>query len=224
MRIAAMADLHGHFPKDVPACDVLVIAGDIVNFDPNLPDERMGLYLKHQLLQFREWLEGLFQRGIFVMGVAGNHDFPFAEIPGFAREGFAWTYLQDEAHVHSNGMVFYGTPWQPWLGGWAFNAPEGELDDPEEPFLDEKFWQIPGAADVIVTHTPPAGFHDTIKGAHRGSIALNKHIERIEPRLVIYGHIHKPGVEQVGRTTLCNAAYVGWNRKPNGHPIQVFEL
>lgn len=220
MLIAAIADLHGHFPE-IPDCDVLVIAGDIVLFNPELADWQSGVYIKRQLLQFREWLEVLFQRGIFVMGVAGNHDFAFAEIPGLAREGFAWTYLEDEAHVHSNGMVFYGTPWQPWMGGWAFNAPE---NDPDEHWLDKKFQQIPGAADVVITHSPPAGFHDTVQGAHRGSIALNKHIERVDPRLVVYGHIHKPGVEQVGRTTLCNAAYVGFNRKPNGHPIQVFDL
>ena len=92
-------------------------------------------------------------------------------------------------------MIFFGSPWQPWMGGWAFNAPEEELDDPDEPFLDSKFGLMLGAADVIVTHSPPAGFHDTVTGAHRGSIALNKHIERVDPRLCIYGHIHKPGVE-----------------------------
>jgi Icc-related predicted phosphoesterase len=77
---------------------------------------------------------------------------------------------------------------------------------------------------VLIAHSPPAGFHDTVKGAHKGSIALNKHIERVLPKLVVYGHIHKPGVEQEAGVTLCNAAYVGFDRQPNGHPIQVFEL
>jgi Icc-related predicted phosphoesterase len=223
MRIAALADLHGHFPTDVPDCDVLVIAGDIVLFRPDLDNYSMGVWLRAQLKEFSAWLEDLFARNIFVIGVAGNHDFAFQDLPDLPRK-LAWTYLQDDAYVFDSGHVFYGSPWQPWMGGWAFNAPESDLDDPEESWLDEKFRQIPGAADVIVTHTPPAGFHDTVQGAHRGSISLNKHIERVEPRLCVYGHIHKPGVETVGRTTLCNAAYVGFNRKPNGHPIQVFEL
>lgn len=222
MRVAALADLHGFYPQ-VPRCDVLVIAGDIVNFNPGLPDRQMGFYLRQQLQEFSAWLEDLFSRGIFVLGVAGNHDFAFRDVEGLAHS-LAWTYLEDEAYVFDSGHVFYGSPWQPWLGGWAFNAPEADLDDPNEPWLDEKFGQIPTNVDVLVTHTPPAGFHDTIKGAHRGSISLNKHIERTTPKLCVYGHIHSPGVEQLDGVTLCNAAHVGFNRKPNGHPIQVFDL
>lgn len=224
MKIAALADLHGHFPE-VPDCDVLVIAGDIVLFDPAWEPIEQRAWLTKQYRWFGEWVANLWHdRGIYVVGVAGNHDFALQEIPEMADK-FKWIYLKDSGWTHAaTGINFYGTPWQPWLGGWAFNAPEEDLDDPEEPWLDEKFRQIPGAADVVIAHTPPAGFHDTINGAHRGSIALNKHIERVEPRLVVYGHIHKPGVEQVGRTTLCNASYVGFDRRPNGHPIQVFEL
>jgi Icc-related predicted phosphoesterase len=110
------------------------------------------------------------------------------------------------------------------MAGWAFNAPEEDLDDPEESWLNEKFSRMTDHTDVVITHTPPAGFHDTVRGAHRGSISLNKHIERVKPKLVIYGHIHKPGVEQVDGVTLCNAAHVGFDRRPNGHPIQVFEI
>jgi Icc-related predicted phosphoesterase len=223
VRVAALADLHGHFPA-VPDCDVLAIAGDIVLFNPDMSGMSQALDLRRQLKQFADWLEDLFSRNIFVLGVAGNHDFPFAEMDGYAAS-FAWTYLQDDAHVREeSGHIFYGSPWQPWMGGWAFNAPESDLDDPDESWLDEKFGQIPTGTDVLITHTPPAGFHDTVKGAHRGSISLNKHIERVRPKLVIYGHIHKPGVEQVEGITLCNAAYVNFRRQPNGHPIQVFDL
>jgi len=221
VKIAALADLHGHFP-DVPDCDVVVIAGDIVLFDPGMDGLAQAHDLRDQLKRFRTWLNALNMRGIIAVGVAGNHDFPFQEVPDLPGK-FNWHYLYD-SHTQIDDVIFFGSPWQPWMGGWAFNAPEDELDDPNEPFLDHQFGKMLGAADVIVTHSPPAGFHDTVAGAHRGSIALNKHIERVEPRLAIYGHIHQPGVETVGRTTLCNAAYVGFNRRPNGHPIQVFEL
>ena len=221
MRIAALADLHGHFPE-VPACDVVVVAGDIMLFPHEATELGQARILRAQLDDFSAWLNTLNMRGIIVVGVAGNHDFAFQALPDLPVK-FNWHYLRD-SHTIIDGVVFYGSPWQPWMGGWAFNAPEEELDDLTEPFLDEKFGQIPGAADVVITHSPPAGFHDTVKGAHRGSIALNKHIERVDPRLVIYGHIHKPGVEQIGRTTLCNASYVGFDRRPNGHPIQVFDL
>ena len=228
MKIACLADLHGHLPKvpeELTAGDVLIIAGDICLFGPSLSQMSQAMEQKRQWLAFQKWVAGIWDtRGIYIVGVAGNHDFALQQVPEMPYK-FKWIYLEDRAWEHeASGLIFYGTPWQPWMGGWAFNAPEDELDDPNEPFLDEKFQQIPGAADVVIAHTPPAGFHDKVKGAHRGSIALNKHIERVDPKLVVYGHIHQPGVEQVGRTTLCNAAYVGFDRRPNNHPIQIFEI
>ena len=35
-------------------------------------------------------------------------------------------YLQD-ASVELYGLKFYGTPWQPEFGGWAFNLPRGQV-------------------------------------------------------------------------------------------------
>lgn len=216
MKIAALADLHGHFPTDVPDCDVLVIAGDVVDFDPD-----NQLTLRKQLRDFRNWLIELKTRKILPVGIAGNHDIAFEEMPDIARK-MPWIYLQDSAWTYG-GVRFYGSPWQPWMGGWAFNAPE--TDHKEEVFLSRKFAQIPDTTDVLITHTPPAGFHDTVGGKHMGSLALNHHIERVKPSLAVYGHIHRPGVERVDDVTLCNAAYVsGPNRQPNKHPIQLFEL
>lgn len=216
MRIACLSDLHGHFPSKIPTCDVLVIAGDVVDFDPG-----NQMNLRKQILDFREWLTELSHgRGILPIGIAGNHDLVFQEMPGVANN-LPWVYLLDSAYMHE-GVRFYGSPWQSWMSGWAFNAPE--RDGPSEPFLNRKFSQIPDGIDVLLTHTPPAGFHDTVGGKHRGSIALNEHIERVKPALAVYGHIHKPGVEQVDGVTLCNAAYVNYRRLPNKQPIQVFEL
>lgn len=220
MKIAALADLHGFFPE-VPDCDVVVVAGDIVNWNPGLPDWQMGFYCKEQIKQFRDWLNALNMRGIVVVGCAGNHDFAFAETD-VARK-INWHYLEDEG-TEIGGLKFWGSPWQPWMAGWAFNSPESDLDDDAEPFMASKFEQIPDDTDILITHSPPAGFHDTVRGAHKGSLALNRAVERVQPKLHIFGHVHKPGVEVVEQTVLCNAAYVGFNRQPNGHPIQVFEI
>lgn len=35
-------------------------------------------------------------------------------------------YLQDSS-VDIYGLKFYGTPWQPEFGGWAFNLPRGQV-------------------------------------------------------------------------------------------------
>lgn len=217
MRIAALADLHGHFPE-VPECDVVVIAGDIVLHDNENPRRIVSQYI-----DFRDWLSELYHgRSILPIGIGGNHDFAFQEIPEMPRK-LPWIYLQDEAYTF-RGVTFYGSPWQPWMAGWAFNSPEDDIIDDTEPWLEEKFRQIPNATDVLIAHSPPAGFGDVVKGMHRGSFALSRHIERVEPKLFVCGHIHKPEVEQIEGVTLCNASYVGFDRRPNGHPIQVFEI
>ena len=214
MKIIALSDLHGHYPTNLPDADVVIIAGDIVDFDPY--NQRT---LRHQLVNFRDWLFELWHdRGILPIGIAGNHDIVFQDMPGVARK-LPWVYLEDSGY-ELRGKRFWGSPWQAWMGGWAFNTPE----DGAEAFMAEKFSRIPEGTDVLITHTPPAGFHDTVGGKHRGSLALNERIEQVQPRLAVYGHVHKPGVEQIDGVTLCNASYVGWNRKPLHRQVQLFEL
>ena len=217
-RIAVLSDLHGHFPE-VPECDVLLLAGDYalasVDRDTGQLDMRLQ---KKQHYDLGMWLSRLVERGTIPIGVAGNHDF-LLEANKYATE-LPWVYLEDSMTV-VNGLKVWGSPWQPWLGGWAFNAPE---DDPTENFLADKFSLIPDDTDIILAHTPPAGFKDKYRGAHKGSIALNEACERVAPKLLVCGHIHNPGIEQIENTVLVNASYVGWDRKPNNHPIQTFEI
>jgi Icc-related predicted phosphoesterase len=209
MRIAALADLHGHFPpvEALGDADVVVIAGDIVNHPVHLDEKRQGYHLRQQYLNFQRWCDKVWAAGIHIVGVAGNHDFAFQQIPEMPYK-FKWLYLEDSGWEHE-GVKFWGSPWQPWMSWWAFNSPESDLDDEKEPFLDEKFQKIPADTDVLITHSPPAGFGDLVKGAHKGSIALSRHVERVLPTLHVFGHIHKPEVFQVEGVTLCNASYVG---------------
>ena len=48
------------------------------------------------------------------------------------------------------GVKVYGSPWQPWFGGWAFNLERG-------PDIAAKWALIPDDTDVLLTHGPPAG-------------------------------------------------------------------
>ncbi|HEY1014299.1 MAG TPA: metallophosphoesterase [Herpetosiphonaceae bacterium] len=43
--------------------------------------------------------------------------------------------------------------------------------------------------DILISHAPPRGLHDG-PGAHQGSLALRRFIERIKPRYLIHGHVH----------------------------------
>lgn len=58
-------------------------------------------------------------------------------------------YLQDSS-VTLYGIKVYGTPWQPWFGGWAFNLERGET-------ILEKWNLIPNDADIVMSHGPPLG-------------------------------------------------------------------
>jgi hypothetical protein len=132
-RIVCIADLHEHL-VDVPACDVLLIAGD-VSFA--VKDD---LRAKHAFLvgPFREWLERVPADEVVL--VAGNHD-QSIEAWGLP-DGLRCHYLQDDG-VELCGLRIWGTPWQPWFLDWAFNAPPRN----GEAFLASKFDLIPEDTD-----------------------------------------------------------------------------
>lgn len=193
MRICAISDQHGFLPE-IPDCDLLVIGGDISPMQ-NQQDWWIG--------EFLPWLMELAARRIVVIGIAGNHDFIIQERGLHWANEFPWIYLQDSG-IELGGVKFWGTPWQKWFGGWAFNAPE---NDHGEEFLEEKFRLIPADTDVVIAHTPPVGILDRVGRSHVGSVALNRHIQRVTPTLCVFGHIHVGyGVETVEGVTLCNAA------------------
>ena len=72
IKVAAMSDIHGYLPNDVPECDVLCIAGDILPLDIQNDMIRSISWL---LLDFKPWAESLPCKK--VLFVAGNHDFVF---------------------------------------------------------------------------------------------------------------------------------------------------
>lgn len=175
MRIVAMADTHlYHGELQVPDGDVLIHAGDM---------GRSGSL--EELEAARDFLRGLPHRHKVI--VAGNHDWAFMRSPTVARALFSgMSYLQDEA-VTLDGVQFYGSPWQPEYGGWAFNLPRSCA-------LAEKWAMIPESTDVLVTHSPPAGIGDRspYPGRH-GCHDLRARVDVVRPQLHVFGHVHQDG-------------------------------
>lgn len=218
MKVAAVSDTHGHLP-DIPDCDVLVIAGDISYGFRERSIDRLWLDTN-----FRLWLDDLRSRGIQPIGVAGNHDFAFESDPEFARS-LPWIYLCDSDAV-IDGVRFWGMPWQPWFGGWAFNAPRGAAG---EAFIGEKLAAVPPDTDVLISHGPPYRACDhTWDGGHVGSTALAAAVKRVRPRLVVCGHIHHAAGTAFtpDGVSVANVAYTSddGSYKPAGRPILEFTL
>jgi Icc-related predicted phosphoesterase len=217
MRVGAVADLHGLLPT-IPACDVLVIAGDVC------PNEDHGEAFQARWLEreFARWLAGLAGLGVGrIVGIAGNHDFVFQRAPQSVPRGLEWTYLQDGG-VTIDRVRFWGSPWTPWFYDWAFNAPRGEEG---ERFLQATY-SAAEEADVLVVHGPPTGYGDlTTRGVSAGSSALLAAIDRIEPALALYGHIHEGrGRWRRGTSELANVAAVDEHYAPVDEPVVVFDL
>jgi predicted phosphodiesterase len=216
MRIVCLSDTHNlHGRIAIPEGDVLIHAGDFT---------MRGT--AQEVAGFDAWLGAQPHRDKIV--VAGNHDFLFEREPGRARELLtAATYLCDSG-VTAGGLRFWGSPWQPWFMDWAFNLPRG-------PALGAKWSLIPDGVDVLVTHSPPHGILDEVTGVpsfaagdvqgpdpHVGCEELRKAIERLQPRLHVFGHIHEGyGRESRDGVAFVNASICDRHYRPLNPPVVV---
>lgn len=209
MRIVCISDTHLMLDRiAVPDGDVLIHAGDGMN-----RGDEMGRYA--------EQLSALPHAHKVI--IAGNHDWAFQKEPALAKALLAIDkrviYLQDE-ETTIDGILFYGSPWQPEFCNWAFNLPRnGEA-------LRHKWSQIPAGVDVLITHGPPFGYCDTVspRPLSLGCELLRKAVDEKRPRFHVFGHIHDGyGTKSVGETTFVNASVCTEQYRPINAPI-VFEL
>ncbi len=216
MRIVCLSDTHGrHGALAVPEGDVLVHAGDA----SMRGDDR-------EIVAFATWLAALPHRHKLV--IAGNHDWLFERQPGLARELLgAVTYLQDSGTT-IDGVRFWGSPWQPWFMDWAFNLRRGAP-------LKARWDLVPEGTDVLITHGPPQGILDQVagivpraisamagQGEHVGCEELLAAVQRLAPRLHVFGHIHEGyGEETRDGTRFVNASNCDRFYRPVNRPIVV---
>ncbi len=188
-----------------PEGDILVHAGDFTMLGK--PDK---------IAEFGNWLrDSVFNAAIIV---AGNHDILFQKEPQKARKLLLKHdkihYLEDGGCT-IDGISFYGSPWQPEFShGWAFTlATEEELSN--------KWRRVPSNVQILVTHGPPAGILDfTVDGRHAGSTSLlTEIIQRVKPRLHLFGHIHEGyGICDNKQTKFLSASICNANYEPIHRP------
>jgi Icc-related predicted phosphoesterase len=203
-RVVIISDTHNlHRSIKVPDGDILIHAGDLTR--------RGDLADVHD---FNAFLGTLPHRHKVV--IAGNHDFCFESDPAAAAGALTnCIYLQDAA-VTIEGLQIYGSPWQPWFHDWAFNLPRGRR-------LQEKWQQIPPGTDILITHGPPFGIGDRVwSGEQVGCEDLLAAVERLRPRLHIFGHIHEGyGTLVQGDIQFINASCCNRYTMPVNPPIVV---
>lgn len=119
-------------------------------------------------------------------------------------------YVLHGTGTNLHGVAFFGlggaVPVTPF-GSWSYDLTEQQA---EELLADCP----PGC--VLVTHSPPRGVVDTPGGGgHLGSETIRAAVARLQPRLVVCGHIHQSGgqCERLGTTAVVNAGPAGvlWN-------------
>lgn len=199
MDVTLISDTHNRHRDigDLGGGDLIIHAGDATSRGR-----------PHEIKQFLVWYGALpFDKKILV---PGNHDFGFEDNPEDCRalcNRYNVTLLLDSGVSH-RGLHIWGSPVQPYYGGWAFNrresgrSPEGDADI--QPHWDK----IPDCTDILITHSPPLGILDqTQHGVAAGSKSLLEAIQRVRPMLHVFGHIHEArGMFYRGGTLHVNAS------------------
>src|SRR5690625_2317377 len=170
MKILAFSDLHLDkraaelIRADAEDADLVIGAGDFAVQREGLADAM-------------EMLRPILPKAVLVPGNAESA----AELRAAAGPAMV---LHGEA-FERDGVQFFGlgyaVPETPF-GSWSCDLTEAEA---------EEMLARMEHADVLIVHSPPQGVADRNRaGDALGSTAIRAAIERVQPRLVLCGHIH----------------------------------
>ena len=188
--VCVVADTHRkHRELAIPACDILIHCGDFCSFQND--DQRV-------LDDVDSWFAEVPAKHIVCIG--GNHDFLLQS----RQFRFSHATFLEDRRIEIEGLTLYGSPWCPDLVNFAYYADDDQLK--------ERWKKIPQGVDVLITHTPPYGLLDlpTSGSIHLGCPHLLAELDRVRPKLHVFGHVHAShGTQQGPFTKSINAAIVG---------------
>ena len=189
MKVICISDTHTkHRELKVPNGDILIHAGDIGGRDINT------------YIDFNKWIGDLPHK--YKIIIAGNHDSYIYYNPTSTRRILTnCIYLENESCI-IEGLKIWGSPISPTFKDWFFMANRGDEIS--------KYWDlIPKDTDILITHSPSLGILDKMDSTKEslGCWDLKRKIQKIKPKLHIYGHIHGAyGIYKGKYTTYINAS------------------
>jgi Icc-related predicted phosphoesterase len=211
VRLVFISDTHLELLDGVPDGDILVHCGDY-----------SFVGTENDTIAFNSWLKK--QPHSHKIVIPGNHDWiAYNDGVRFRQIMSAATVLIDE-EVTIEGLRFYGSPWTPKFGTWAFMRERWKMD---------QIWNnIPDGIDVLITHGPPRGILDEIlrfdsfknqwATINTGCLALSKRVLEVKPKIHAFGHIHDgAGKLDMYGIHFVNASIMNDQYLPTNKPIVV---
>lgn len=183
LKIWHLSDTHGYHgllqvPKNV---DWVIHSGDFSNYYDVTKNET-------EALNFLHWYGALKIKHKIL--IAGNHDAYAYKVTKKFKEWckhYSIIYLENE-YIIIDGIKIFGSPNTPNFGTWYFMKDRAKMD---------KHWSlIDEDVDIFIVHGPPKGILDISENRDRtlefcGDSSLRNHIlNRIKPKLCLFGHIH----------------------------------
>jgi Icc-related predicted phosphoesterase len=159
--------------------DIMIHTGDATNWrDPYRNESEMHKFLT--------WFESInIPNKVFV---AGNHEtsIEYGLIDKTHIENLGINYLFNET-IKIIDFNIWGSPHTPTFGDWAFMKSRAKIG---------RVWDsIPTDTDIVATHGAPRGILDLTYNRTNnvelcGDISLLKRMKAIQPKAVLFGHIH----------------------------------
>jgi Icc-related predicted phosphoesterase len=248
MIIDCISDLHGEYP-DLEGGDLLIVAGDLTGRDLENEYALFDYWLNEQPYKKKIVIGGNHDNYLYECRKLGVkplfHRFFSAEY--LCDSGTEFEIEEEIEEHHWTGKLItqkrkrsfkiWGSPWTAAFPGMnphcmAFTVSFGCDTDQ---ILDEYWQMIPDDTDILITHSPPYMILDEverkIKNGIRfenvGSPSLRATIERIKPKLHVFGHIHGQGGKQLilkheGPNTICvNASVLNESYIQVNNPVRI---
>jgi Icc-related predicted phosphoesterase len=208
VKIIAISDTHLNWDEvKVPDGDIFIHAGD------------WEASVNQHVRDFNTWLGKLPHR--YKIVIAGNHDSIPAMNDKYVKETLTNAIYLNNSGCTIEGLKFWGSPMTPKFGNWWFMVDRNKI---------KKYWDmIPLDTDVLITHGPPFSILDKpidfftgFEGDSCGCLELRNKVNKIKPKVHIFGHIHfSYGTEIKDGTLFVNASVVDEDYKVVNEPKEI---